>query len=70
MAAPDLLEPLDEQNPSPASKSASEDLRRARLEKAKALSLKRKADSAAAGGPPPKVLHESPDSTFGIEFEP
>lgn len=78
MAAPDLLGEL-EPPVSPPPRSVEDDVtgvQRARLEKAKALSLKRKADSVASGRPPPKShaatdqSHGSPDSTFGIEFEP
>ena len=72
MAAPDLLEPQETQDLNLiVPQRAPEDLlRRARLEKVKALNLKRKADSAASGGPPAKVRPASPDSNFGVKFEP
>lgn len=78
MAAPDLLDPLDPLENGelvlPVSGQRSQDgeeLRRSRLERAKALgNFKRKADSTIAPGPAAKLRHTSPDDNFGIDFEP
>ena len=72
MAAPDLLDPLENgELVLPAPRSQNEDLRRSRLERAKALgAFKRKADSPVDAGLATKQQHTSPDDNFGIDFEP
>ena len=74
MAAPDLLQPPEEQaNPFSAPLgSQEEEVKRSRLEKVQkaAFSLKRKAEPPAGPESATKVQHNSPDSNFGVEFEP
>lgn len=74
MAAPDLLQPLeDEAVPLSAPLSSQEDeAKRSRLEKVQRaqFNLKRKAEPPSDPEPAAKMQNRSPDDNFGIEFEP
>lgn len=75
MAAPDLLQPPEGQALSlsgPLSSQEGDEAKRSRLEKVQRaqFSLKRKAEHNEAAEPALKVQHKSPDTNFGIEFEP